>query len=371
MNLRYFPAFLLGVAFLVAVHGSALANMASPQVRGTGTGLPFVSTHARVLHEQLHITPGADFKTCTYDVVYDIFTDTAGLRIPLLFIAHHYQPGSMQIWVDGRSVEVMQVPEQFFYRKSSPLSQFLGVHDSILQEIQVFEIEWEKGFPVRYNQDECQYFETDLAAGAHQVRVTYIAEVWRDRHEWLADEKFMYALDPASHWFAFGKLDVTLDARQAPYPVTTNLGQPDSGDIGHVAVWHFDSLPALTTLDILSVPRPQGNGQLMMDFGMQGFMWASGGLCALLHLLLMWRWRKRNADRKFSWIWLLGSIIVPFVAMLIYCLSFDWINAAIGPAAAHYGGYYVLIFVLYPFAVIGYGLLTLLADYLLKRHYRK
>ncbi len=360
---------LLALVAGILMPASLLANMASPLLRGSGTGLPFVSTHATVRHETLKITPSADFKTCKFDVVYDIFADTSGLRIPLLFIAERYG-SDMKIWVDGHEVEVRHLPEKFFYRQVSPLSHFLGMQDDSLQEFTVFEIEWEKGQPTHYNQDECHYFETDLAAGAHQVRVAYVAEVWRDRHEWLEDAKFMYALDPASHWYAFGRLDVTLDASVAPFAVTTNLGPPDSGDIAQVAVWHFDQLPDLKVIEILSVPTVSGFGQAMIDFGMEGFMWLSGGLLALLHLVWMWRWHKKRTQKKFHWAWLWGSLAVPFLAMVVFCASYNWINAAIGPSASHYGGYYFLIFIFYPVAAIGYGLLMSLVDYLLRRKYR-
>jgi hypothetical protein len=347
----------------------SLANMASPLRSGTGSGLPFVSLHVDVRHERINICPSADFKTCRYDVVYDIFADTAGLRIPMLFIAHHYN-GGMQVWVDGQAVELKQLPEPYFYRQVSPLTHFQKLDGDSTDSLEVYAVEWEKGSPVNYNQDELHYFEFDLGAGVHQVRVTYTAEVWRDRHFWLADEKFIYALAPARYWHAFGQLDVTLDLRQAPYPVTTNLGLPDSGDIKQVAAWHLDSLPPQDNLEILSVPTPLGYGQIMMDFGMQGFLWTSGALLAMLHLLGMWWWRKRKPQAKFSWIWLLGSLAVPFAAMVVYCLSYEWIMDAIGPAASHYGGYFFLVFIFYPVVVFAYGLATFVVDHLLKRKYR-
>ncbi len=365
-SLRFAWVPLCAALIILSTASPLLANMSSPSRPGTGIGLPFVSQHASVRHESLKIQPSADLKTCRFDVVYDIFTDTVGLRIPLLFIAHQYQQG-MKIWVDGQAVETQQVPGQYFYREHSPASRFWARDSSGLVDLQTFAIEWEPGEPHHYGLSEMHFFEVDLNQGAHQVRVEYTAEVWSYLHEWLKDQRFLYALDPAAHWYAFGALDVTLDASLSPLPLTTNLGPLDSGDLASIAVWHFDSLPDVKTLEVTVEPKPLGNGQTMIDFGMEGFMWLSGGILALLHLLTMWWWRKRNPTKKFSWIWLLGSLVVPFAAMVVFCMSYSWIADAIGPAASHRSSYFFLIFVFYPFAALGYGLITFFIDYFLRR----
>jgi hypothetical protein len=353
------PLILL-LGFLLSL--PAWANMASPVQRGTATGLPFVSKYVNILHENLKITPSADFKTCRFEVVYDIFADTSGVSIPMLFVAENYM-GEMQIWVDGLALATQRLPDAMYIQKASPLSSFsFGDH---------VEIEWEKGERRIYDLEDLHYFELDLAKGSHQIRVVYDAEVWRDRHDVVAKEYFPYALSPASNWKSFGQLDIVMDARKSPYPLTTNLGPPTSGDLANIAKWTFTTLPNVPTLVITAQPEISSTAQFFVDFGMDGFMWSSFALLGLIHLGMIWIWRKKNVSRKFSWVWLLGSFAVPFIAMVIYVMSEGWIDDIVGPAASRFGSYSFLIFIFYPVGLVGYGLVAFLFDLVLRKIYSR
>lgn len=344
----------------------AFGNMASPIRRGTATALPLVSTHVAVQHETLLITPAADFKTCNFDVTYDILADTGGVKVPMLFIAEHYN-GGMKIWVDGKETELLLLPSEFYYRNVSPVSHFTLPGADSATEITEISIQWIPGAPSTYRQEDLHYFEFDLTKGPHQIRVQYAAEVWRDLSELIAEQKFLYALEPASHWHAFGALDIKLDLSKSPYPVTTNLGKPSGADTTTSMTWHFDQLPAIKNLEIIAQPKIDGYAQFMIDFGRGGFFWVSGILAALIHCFFMWRYRRNHSEKWFSWVWMIGAFVVALVPIAFYLMSGEWINNAIGPAASDRGDYSFLIVIFYPVILIGYGLLALLADQLLRK----
>jgi hypothetical protein len=354
---------LLALVFFSLLSASLWANMASPVQRGSATGLPYLSTYVRVLYETLKITPAADFKSCKFEVAYDIFADTSGISIPMLFVAEEYE-GGMKIWVDGMPVQVYSSSEGGHIREISPLSQFNPDQLSGNKAV----VEWDKYHKESYSIQDLHYFIFDLSKGGHQVRVEYTAKPWTDRSEWVIQEKFLYALSPARNWQSFGELEVILDASALHNDtISTNIGQPHSGSLDSVAKWKFDHLPEVPTLEVSIRHRVSGTTQALMNFGMEGFLWASGIFFALAHIIFMWLHRRRHQAHWFSWIWLFGSFAVPFLAMVVFLMSEGWINDALGAAASRRGGYHFLIFIFYPVALIGYGLVAKLIDHLLRK----
>jgi hypothetical protein len=362
------PSILL--AWLAMSASAAIANMASPIQRGSGNGFPFVSQHIQLQFERLLFRPDSGFNVCHIEATYAIFADTEGLKVPMLVLARDVDNGVF-IDVDGMPVDLQPVPSAYFYQDHSPLTRF---EDNTGQEMEVFELEWQDGLRSVYHREDLQYFEVDLSAGVHVVKISYDASAWHDRRGWISKLFFPFALSPAKDWPTFGPLDIAIDASAVQWAVKTNLGPPQKGNPKTLSEWHFETIPPMPTLyienDIPESMAVSSTANWMMDFGMEGFLWSSGGLFALFHLLGMWAWRKRNRDKRFSWVWMLGSILVPFCAMIVYCLSYDWINSAIGPAASKFEGYYFLIFLFYVPAALVYGLLMAGIGYLLKRSYR-
>jgi hypothetical protein len=229
-------------------------------------------------------------------------------------------------------------------------------------------VEWQDGRKETYSINDLHYFIFDLAKGGHQVRVEYTAKPWRDRSEWVIQDKFLYALSPARNWQSFGELEVILDASAlADDTITTNLGLPHSGNLNAVAKWKFDHLPEVSPLEVSLQHKVSGTARTLMNIGMEGFLWASGIGFALIHIFLMWQYRKRKQSHWFSLIWLLGSFAVPFLAMVVFLMSEGWINNALGEAASRRGGYTFLIFIFYPFALIAYGIVAKLIDHLFRK----
>jgi hypothetical protein len=341
------------------------ANMASPVKSGSATGLPYISTYVRVLHETLKITPAADFKTCKFQVIYDIFADTSGISIPMLFVAEGYD-GGMKVWVDGMSVPVSSLVDGVQIQQVSPLSQFIMDEPSGNEAV----VDWGER-KERYAFRDLVYFIFDLSKGGHQVRVEYSAVPWEDRSDWVRVDKFQYALSPARNWQSFGKLDVILDARAITTDsLATNLGKPHSGDLRTEAAWQFDQLPESPTLEVIRVPAISGTAKALISFGMDGFLWTSGILFALLHLYFIFLWRKGHHQHWFSWVWLLGTFAVPFLAMVVFLFSESWINGAIGDVASRRPNYNFLIMILYPLALLVYGFITRVIDHFIREAQR-
>lgn len=341
------------------------ANMASPILDGSATGLPFVCEYVRVQHESIRIVPSKDFKTCRFDVVYDIFADSGGIRIPMLFVATGYE-GGMRITVDGIPVELAKLPEAAYLRNNSPKSRFLDRRFG--SELLEVEVAWSEDGRRVYDLEDLHYFEFDLVAGAHQIKVEYEATQWRDRSEQVAKEYFVYTLSPAKYWKSFGALDITLEASDLPFPVVTNLGKPVMGDLSGETKWHFDSLPALDLIQISSKPEVGSTGKFFISLGQRGFMNAVWGILAVIHLIAIWAWRRKHFQKWFSWVWLVGSILIPLIACIVYVASESWIDNAIGPAASRFGSYSFLIIIFYPVYLILHGAVMLLVDFLIRRY---
>jgi hypothetical protein len=341
------------------------ANMASPIIWGSGTGLPFISEYVTVKHESIRIVPSKDFKTCRFKVAYDIFADSSGIRIPMLFVATGYE-GGMRITVDGIPVELAKVPEAAFIHNNSPKSRFLDARDGY--KFYEVEIAWGDEDRRNYNLEDLHYFEFDFAAGAHQIKVEYEATVWRDRGNVVAEEYFVYTLSPAKYWKSFGALDITLEASDLPFPVETNLGKPVMGDLSGETKWHFDSLPAMDVIQISSKPEVGSTGKFFISMGQGGFMNAAWGILAVIHLIGIWAWRRKHFQKWFSWVWLVGSILIPLIACIVYVASESWIDNAIGPAASRFGSYSFLIIIFYPVYLILHGAVMLLMDFLIRRY---
>nr|MBP6723147.1 hypothetical protein [Bacteroidia bacterium] len=104
------------------------------------------------------------------------------------------------------------------------------------------------------------------------------------------------------------------------------------------------------------------------SLGQSGFMNAVWGILAVIHLIAIWAWRRKHFQKWFSWVWLVGSILIPLIACIVYVASESWIDNAIGPAASRFGSYSFLIIIFYPVYLILHGAVMLLVDFLIRRY---
>ena len=348
--------------------GPLFGNMASPVQDGTLSGLPFTSSFVNIVREEIRITPDADFRKCLFEVTYFIHADSNGVQIPLLFIAENYESG-IQILVDGKPVQLLEVRVRAIGNGDSAFASFARIFEADEDGREEVLIKWDSSRGSTYRLEDLHYFETNFSAGPHKITVDYVSELWEDRSDWVLNSSFRYALSPAKHWKSFGHLHVELDQRKCKRKMETNLGPSKKGEQEGVLVWDFDQLPG-EMLNVSLVAEVSDFAKTMMAIDREGFMWISAIIFFLLHLLLMWLHRKRKPEKKFSVLWLVGSILIPFASILIYIISKGWINSALGDAAAHRSDYAFLIIIFYPIGLIGYGLIAWLADFFLRKMYK-
>ncbi|MDZ7339604.1 MAG: hypothetical protein ONB30_13840, partial [candidate division KSB1 bacterium] len=94
-------------------------------------------------------------------------------------------------------------------------------------------------------------------------------------------------------------------------------------------------------------------------------------LLVLLHGLLIYHHRRRHYRRKISSLSVVGSLLVPFIAISVYVFSFSLIDALIGPEASGRHGYPFLAYLLYPVFMPVYGIVMILGDWQEGRRRRK
>lgn len=346
------------------------ANMASPIREGALIATAFSSQNMDILKETLVITPDASFRSARFDITYHIRTDSAGRLIPLLFHAKDYLE-DFRVWVDGQEVTVQPVPEHYTQPAQSPFEGFSPAfrYDSLLGTEAVY-ISWYQGMSQPYRLYDLQYFETDLSAGEHTIRVSYIGLAWENRSDWVKVFSLKYSLSPARHWRSFGTVQITVEAPGLNGSLTTNLGQPNEGTLPGTAKWTFDKLPA-DYVEITMQPAINSLASTLLAIGPKGLTAALALLLVALHLTGMYRFRRRKPQVKISWVMLTGGIIIPLLVLLGYMQTFGWIDAAIGPNASKYHGYTFLVLIFYPIAIPVYLGCVLLADVWMKRRMRK
>ena len=345
------------------------ANMAQPLVEGTQVASPFISQHVDILKETILIQPDENFDNARFTIEYHIQADSQGVQIPLLFYAYEYGD-DFRVWVDGESVGLGQVPEEFSEVEGTPFADFGQYFESRpVGEVPFAEI-WESALRSFYvSIHDLKYFETDLSAGIHVIRVEYNATRWDDLSDWIIEKSFRYAMSPARYWRSFGELEITLDGSEFDRPMTTNFGPPDQQQ-GGMSTWTFTSIPA----DVLLIsyePEISPTARTLIAISPEGLAGILAVLLVLLHFAAMRFFRKVHPHRRYSWVMMLGIPVVPFLTLLGYVYAFDLIDAAIGPEASNYHGYTILIFFLYPILLVIYGLGMWLVDRGLKRRYGK
>lgn len=341
-----------------------LANMASPIFsEGTLGAQPFISEYVDIVNETIHIVPDSQFQTAAYDIVYTVDAKQEGTQIPMLFYALEFKD-YFHIWVDDSIVELRPIPEQF-------IDPFEGYDHVFGEEAELATVQWPDGQGLNAPLHTLKYFEMDLSQGRHTIRVTYDADVRGDSWGWVNRYSFRYSLSPAQYWKSFGELTITVDNRLHGQQLTTDLEPPHQGSLDSVAVWHFSYLPA----DMITIeyePELTSLATTLIDISPDGMAGIVLLLLACLHLFFLIRFRKKFPAKRFSWVVIVGGLIVPFLALLAYVKAYDLINWAIGPEASpHNGGYSFLIFILYPIVMPIYLGIMWGIDYLMKRQIKR
>lgn len=331
------------------------ANMASPVSEGTRSGSAFSSRNIDILNETIRVIVSKDRNTARFIVSYTIKVDSAGKQIPLLFVAQDYKD-SFRVWLDGQKLDVLNIPAEYINMAGSPLGNFSNIFGSD----SYVGISWVENTQHPYSLYDLKYFETAIDTGIHTINVEYLAEPWTDRHDWVMKKIFRYSLTPAKYWRSFGTLNIIVEQEGKAINYATNLGVPSEEEISAKNSWKFTSMPdEYFALEF----KPELKGSVRIIASLAPFMpWIAGIILFMIHLLLC-RWYRSNHIRsKFSTVVIIGSLLVPLIALSSYVYSFELADNMLGADASRYHGYTFMIFIFFPLICPIYWLLMWLLD---------
>lgn len=352
--------FLFTVIFIIASQFCS-ANMASPVREGTYSSSAFSSRDVDILKEKIIITPDSEFRTALFSVEYLIKTETDGVQIPLLFHAADYK-GDFKVRVDNSEVMISDIPPEFQNVYNSPFTKFSG---SVQGQNEVV-IYWTEKSGNVYSLNDLKYFETNLSKGEHKISVEYIANVWTDRSGWIKEYSFRYSLSPAKYWKSFGSLEIILNSGKFGKQVTSNLNSSPSLHFDSLTVWTYDKLPG-NYFQINYTPEVSTAAKILLSAGTDGLTLFFALLLIIPHLILILKFRKLYPQKKYSWILISGSILIPLLILIFYIYSYELIDNVIGEEAGRYHGYVFMVIVIYPLFMPLYWLVMWVTDKFYRR----
>lgn len=341
---------------------AANANMASPVVEGTLSASGISSKDISISAEKINIHINAAFTSALFTVQYSISTAAEGKQIPLLFYAVDYKD-SFRVWVDGVQVNIQAVPERYF--ANTRFATFGNAFQNGSNGDEVA-IAWQEHSRYICRLNDLKYFETNLSKGVHHIRVEYVASPWEYHGEWMKTYSFRYSLSPARFWKSFGSLEVSIEQDGAAQNLSTNLGTPAPQQNGRIKTWRFNKLPS-EYIEVSYQPAPGKLAATLIFIDPAGVSFLMGIVLMLLHLFLVMQYRRRHLAVRFSPVVIIGSIVVPLLALIGYMWSYGWIDGIIGADASGRHGYTFLVILLYPIILPVYWFAMWLIDRLYKR----
>lgn len=195
---------------------------------------------------------------------------------------------------------------------------------------------------------------------------------WRYKHNRLHEDSFRYALAPAKYWKSFGTLDITIDTSKVKDQIAINLGTPENGDINGIANYHFNKL----SVDIIQITRIPKLSSFAIFLLRIEFFWLAVILISFIVLFHVWkiyRFRKKNPQKKVSIVAVLGIIVIPILFMLTIIMASFWIDASTGEPYASgresYGVFYSFLYM--PKYIFIYVIFSIITDFLFKKLHAK
>jgi hypothetical protein len=356
-------------AFAILLETSVLANMANPVTEGTLGARPFVSQYVDVIHEDLSIKIDENFEFATFNVKYHINSSSEGFQIPFLFYASQYLD-SFTVTIDGTPVNVQTIPDDVILPEESTFKDFSFLQSPSDTDKYYYLNNRVHDLGFHYSLVDLIYFETDISKGEHVIEVNYRATKWTDQWDWINEYSFRYALSPAKYWKSFGTLHVDLDASSFNQVLSSNLGDPTSGNLKTTAHWEFDKLP-VDVLQITYVPEVDETTQTLMKLGPMGLALIASVFLVIIHLVLIIWHRSRNPSKRFSIPVIAGSLMIPLFFVLTWMYSYNFIDSYIGEHAGRTHGYTFLLLGLYVFITPFYWGINWLIDKDLKKKHTK
>ncbi len=358
---------------LVSVVGKG--NMAAPPTYdGTKVSAPFVNEFVSITHEEIFIKPDSNFNSAFFDIKYVIDADKDGNQVPMLFYAMGYSK-EFKVFFDGKEVDCIPVNDTSVKgTKFEPFRKTINFTWSDGKERVNVDWYWNgRNYGASYLLNELLFFELNLTKGSHIVEVKYFGKAWLEMDEWVLFPTHKYSLSPAQYWKSFGVLDVYLDQSNGVFNLKTTLDDryllnDSTPTMKH---WRFNKMPDDKVIEISSYPELDFFTQILIWITPHGLMYIIFFILAFFHIKTIIAFRKNNLTSRFSYISIIGSLLVPFLAMCSLQFFYPLIDDLIGENAADYHGYYFLIFVLYPIIMPVYWLLMTWLDLNRRAKYRE
>lgn len=357
------------IIFLLVLGCLALGNHAgaaiNPYLEGTLSGSIFPSPKVEVIEEHIRITLDSDFQTAEIVMEYLIRSDEA-VQIPLLYWAD--SPGSelVAFW-DEVPIDVSEIPAAYPEPIGTPFEDFAGIYDppKDFEQADIYiSTGGNRGYYLDFN--ELYYFEVDSLTQDHKFTLSYTATCGISLESWIKEHDVRFSFSPREFWSTDAPLRVTLNAAQFSEPIVTNLGEPTTGEVNELATWEFEHPPA-TMIEISAKAEVSKIASFFMTITPAGMTAVLALLVLLLHFYFIFRWRKKHPTKRFSWVAIVGSILLPIPVLSAWILFFAFIDVLIGAEATGNHGFTLVIFILYPILTPLYLIIAWLTDWLYMR----
>jgi hypothetical protein len=340
--------------------------MANPDIMGSRISAPYLGRHVDILSETLRVRL-PEYELAEWEVVYEIDVDSAGLQVPFLFVALNLSE-DFQAWLDGEELVLQDIPEDLDLSDEKWQTLRNGFRELEEGEMMLPEIIW-GNHNERPHLSELTYFEADLDSGRHQFRVTYRATARVGMFGSVKDYRYRYALAPARGWRSFGSLVVELDNTPLRMQLTSNLGEPKTGQLDSVATWQFSSLPEQNDLEFRFDPEPDALGRFALRVGPFGWGLIATLLLMSIHFILVVRSLKENPYRGTpSFRAIGGALLVGILSTFAFIFAPQFTYMLIGEhATGMYGYWFFLAFVVGIAILVGYTILASVLEIIVKR----
>lgn len=357
----------LTITLLFLILGiTSKANMAQPIYGGTMMATPFTSKYVDILHETINIKLYKELDSAYFDIEYQIQANQEGEQIPLLFYAINYN-SEFQVWIDGEEVKLENVQANFNVYDKMLFSDFKNL----------FAINTRTNLPYIRNEvkltssnyvytDNLFLFYVDVSKGKHTIKVKYIATPEIDGSETINKYSIYYSLVPAKYWKSFGSLEINIDTELINEIYTTNIGKEPIRH-GHIESWRFNSLP----FDFLKInyhPQLTEFQAWIVKINASGFGFFLGLLLMIAHIFFILRYRKNHRNKRFSWVMITGSILVPIITFYSIRIFANLIKIHI-PHTSFTHNIYIIIFIIFSYMISApiYFILMWLTDRIYRR----
>lgn len=333
------------------------ANMANPIQKGTLAATPFVAQHAEILNAQIVAQLDSICRQARFTVRYVIWVEEAKPQVPFLFYAADYLE-DFQLTLDGEPQTISPLPASFGQDPGPHFSEVFPADDWD-QSLRTY-LSFGEGQRYTVAASDYQFFEADLSAGRHTLTVSYLANQWTDRRDWVQAFSFRYALAPARQWRHLRKLTLTWIPGPCLQEWKTNLGPPqqisDQQQSWSYTFAEGEDLPWDYWL-IKYQPPISAFAKFLIWLGPTGLAGIAFVVLGLIHNRRLYR-RSQNPTSPAQHGLVVGALLIPLLALVTYWKSFVWIDRAIGEAASGYHGYPFLVVVYLPLIALGYGVAT-------------